>query len=166
MTLDECTDLLTPVALALRAPMDLPTYMAYHAMLKDVPLELAAMGLEDLRTRGELEFFPSAPKIQSASERARRRQLALFPWMPCAECEDTNGWRTFTDSRGDSRMERCPCRKRHEQFLSDRGLLEPIAVLAGEAGVGENEQVYPRLEQLPAKLQKEIRATIAQKVLR
>lgn len=166
MTLDECTDLLTPVALALRAPMDLPTYMAYHAVLKAIPLELAQMALEDLRARGELEFFPSAPKIQSASERARRQQLALYPWTPCAECEDTNGWRTMTDSRGDQRVERCPCRKYHEQTLRDRGLFDPIAVLPGEAGVGENEQIYPRLEQLPANVQKQIRATVAQKVLR
>ena len=166
MTLDECTDLLTPVALATRAQMDVPTYMAYAAVLKDVPLELAMLGIDDLRQRGELEFFPSAPKIQSAAERMRRQQLALHPWLPCAECEETGGWRTFTDDRGDSRMERCPCRKRHEQVLKDRGLYEPIAVLSGESGAGENEQIYPRLEQLPARLRHQVKAAVQQKVLR
>lgn len=166
MTLEECTDLLTPLALATRAQMDVPTYMAYHAMLKDIPAELGVLALEDLRTRGELEFFPSAPKIQSAAERMRRQQLALHPWSPCVDCEDQPGWRSITDRDGDSRLKRCPCRARYQQSLKTRGLLEAIAVLPGEAGVGENEQIYPRLEQLPAKLQKQIQRVVDQKVLR
>ena len=164
MTLEECTDLLTPLALATRAQMDVPTYMAYHAMLRDVPLELGVLALEDLRTRGELEFFPSAPKIQCAAERMRRQQLALHPWSPCVECEEQGGWRPVIRD-GVERMERCPCRARYQQSLKDRGLFEPIVVLPGEAGAGD-EQVYPRLEQLPAKLQKQIARAAAQKVMR
>jgi hypothetical protein len=164
MTLDECTDLLTPIALALRAPMDLPTYMAYHAMLKDVPVELAAMGLEGLRERGELEFFPSAPKIQSAAERIRRQQIALNPWTPCAECEDHPRFREM-EIDGVKRMQPCPCLTRHREYLAMRGLLEPIAVLPGESGASD-EQIYPRFEQLPAKLQKQIHKVAGQKVLR
>jgi hypothetical protein len=165
MTLDECTDLLEPLAIAMRVQMDVPTYVAYHAILRDVPLELAMLGLEQWRQAGP-RFFPTAPEIQSFAEKARRQQLASHPWEPCGMCADTQpGWRTVI-AGGVERVQPCPCKSEHRRLLQARGLLEPIAVLPGEAGVGENEQVYPRFEQLPAKLQKELKPLINQKVLR
>ena len=164
MTIDECTDLLTPIALAMRVSMDVPTYLAYAAMLKDVPVELAALGLEQWRETGP-RFFPTAPEIQSFAEKARRQQLALRPWEPCGLCADSHpGWRPVMRD-GVERLERCPCKTEHGRFLDSRGLLTPIAVLPNEVGVGD-EHVYPRLEQLPAKLRKQIAAAANQKILR
>lgn len=165
MTFDDCTDMLTQLAIAMQRQMDVPTLNAYYAMLKDVPLELALLGLDQWRQSGP-RFFPTAPEIQSFAEKARRQQLALHPWSPCCECEGQPGWRTVKDHRGDPRLERCPCKARHQASLQACGILEPIAVLPGEAGVAESEQVYPRLEQLPAKLQQQIATIAGQKVLR
>lgn len=164
MTVEECTDLLEPLAIAMRVQLDVPTYLAYHAMLKDIPVELAALGLDTLRQAGALRFFPTAPEIQCAAEKARRQQLALHPWSPCAECEDQPGWRPVTRD-GVSWLERCPCKARHQSFLETRGLRDQIAVLPSEAGAGD-ERVYPTLDQLPEKLQKQVKAVAAQKVLR
>jgi len=164
MTLDETVDLLTPLALAMRAPLGVPTFKAYHAVLKNVPMPLAAAALDQLTASG-LRFFPSAPEIQAASERVRRQQLALQPWTPCCECEDTPRWRA-AEIDGVTRMERCPCVGRHQAVLAERGLLEPIAMLPGEAGVGENEQAYPDVQQIPESVRLRLQAIAGQKVLR
>ncbi len=163
MTLDETTDLLTPVALAMRVQLDVPTFIAYHAMLGSIPIDVAVAGLELWRQSGP-RFFPSAPEIQSWSEKARRHQLAALPWRPCASCELQPGWQMVFD--GDMpRLTRCQCKVDHQAMLSARGLLEAITVLPNEAEAGD-ESVYPRFEQLPAKLQRELRPLIKQKVLR
>lgn len=164
MTLSECTDLLTPIALAMRASMDVPTYLAYHAMLKDVPQELAALGLELWREAGP-RFFPTAPEIQSFAEKARRQQLALRPWEPCGLCiESQPGWRSVVTD-GVERLKRCPCRHEHARLLASRGLLHPIAVMS-TADALEAGDIYPTIDQLPAKLRKEIGTIANQKVLR
>lgn len=164
MTRDECIDLLTPLALAMRVSMDLPTYLAYHAMLQDVPVELARLGLDQWRETGP-RFFPTAPEIQSFAEKARRQQLALHVWEPCDRCRDTQpGWVSVFD--GDvSRLRPCPCKAEYRDALEARGLLEPIAVLPNEAGAGD-DHVFPRPEQLPAKIRQKITHIASQKVLR
>jgi hypothetical protein len=126
MTLEECTDLLTPLALAMRADLDEPTFIAYGRMLAHVPVELAAAGLEELRATG-LRFFPGAPEIQLAAERARRRQLALHPWEPCCDCEETPRWRLVMVA-GVKWFDRCPCIARHQAQLASLGLLAPIGL--------------------------------------
>lgn len=164
MTVDECTDLLTPIAVAMRVQMDVPTFTAYAAMLKDVPQALGALGLELWRQAGP-RFFPTAPEIQSFAEKARRQQLALRPWAPCGLCAEQNpGWRPVTRD-GIERLERCPCKTEHERFLDSRGLLQPIAVMSTAEAI-EAGDVYPTIDQLPPKLRKEIGAVANQKVLR
>ncbi len=163
MTLEDCTQLLTPLALAMRVQMDVPTFRAYHRVLENVPTALAHMGLKALQDSG-LRFFPTAPEIQAAAERSRRQQLALQQWEPCAECEDTPKWRALLID-GVSRLERCPCVERHKSLLATRGLLAPIAALPGE-GTGESERVYPTVDQLPASIRAQVTAGAARKALR
>lgn len=165
MTLQECTELLTPLALALRAEMDAPTFRAYHRVLKDVPVGLADRALSDL-SRAGLEFMPTAFAIQAAAEKARRQLLALNPYDGCAECEEQRGFRTILGRDGQKTVEPCPCKGRYRQRLESLGVLEPVAALPGEAGVGVNEPVYPTVEQLPAPLRQRLRAVAGQKALR
>jgi hypothetical protein len=165
VTLQECTAILTPLALALRAEMDVPTYRAYHRMLKDVPVVLADAALTELGTSG-LRFMPSAPEILAASERVRRRLLAAHPYEGCAECEHQRGYRSILLEGRQKTVEECPCKGRHLERLAGMGIVEPCAQLPGEAGVGENEQVYPTMAQLPEHLKRQIAAVAGQKVLR
>jgi hypothetical protein len=164
VTLEEVVEVITPMALALRVQLDVPTFRAYHLYLKDVPVGVAALALENLSRTG-LTFMPTAPEIRSASEKARRQQLALNPWSACAECESQAGWRTITDGRGDTRVERCPCKKRHQERIAGLGLLDAIAALPGEAEK-ESEQVFPTVQQLPEHLRKQVTAAAARKALR
>lgn len=163
MTLEDVVDALTPLALAMRQQMGVPTFKAYHAVLKDVPAPVCAAALEQLKGSG-LRFFPAATEIQAAAERVRRQQLALHPWEPCCECELTPKWRTVTVD-GVARLEKCPCVTRHQTVLAERGLLAPIALLPGEAGV-ESEQVYPTVEQLPAAARRQLERIASKKVLK
>lgn len=165
MTLQECTALLTPVAIACRADFDEPTFRAYHTVLKDVPAVLMEAAIEDMRTSG-LRFVPTAPEYLAASERQRRRLLALHPWDGCADCEDQRGYRTVVVASGQKTVERCPCRARHAARLADMGIAEPLALLPGEAGVGESEQVYPTVGQLPDALRTRLQSIANQKQLR
>lgn len=155
MTLEECTELLTPFAIALRVQMDVPTFKAYHGVLKAVPAGVFARALEELTLEGS-RFMPSAPEMLLASEKARRRQLAAHPWDGCVECEDQRGYRTRIGDSGQKTVAPCPCKARHQAMLEGHGLLAPIALLEGEAGAGD-ERVYPTLEQLPAPLQARVK---------
>jgi hypothetical protein len=164
VTLEECTELLTPYAIAMRVQMDVPTFKAYAMVLNDVPAHLAAAGLEALVKAGA-RFMPSAPEVRTAAEKARRHELALQQWDGCADCEDQKGWREVTDGRGVKRLERCQCVSRHRALMHERGLLEAIAPLPGEVA-RESEQVYPTLEQIPEKVRAQLSAVAGQKVLR
>jgi hypothetical protein len=46
------------------------------------------------------------------------------------------------------------------------GLREAVSDLPGEAGVGENERYYPAFEELPPKVQAQIRDVVGPKRLR
>lgn len=164
MTIDECVALLTPLALALRVDMDVPTYRAYAKVLKDVPVQLADHALTELSASG-LRFMPSAPEILTASEKARRRLLAQYPYTGCAECEEQRGYRSVLGSSGQPTVEPCPCKNRWLERLGRMGAREPLALLPGEAST-TGEQVYPTLDQLPAPLRQQIAAVAAQKVLK
>lgn len=165
MTLQECTALLAPVALACRADFDEPTFRAYHAVLKDVPAMLMEAAIQDLQTSG-LRFVPTAPEFLASSERQRRRLLALHPWDGCADCEDQRGYRTRIGEAGQKTVERCPCRARHASRLTDMGIAEPLALLPGEAGVGESEKIYPTAAQLPEPIRVRLQSIANQKQLR
>lgn len=164
MTLEECTALLTPFALAMRADMDQPTFRAYHRMLQDVPLALAEPALEALSRTG-LTFFPTAPEIQAAAERYRRQQLALNPWTGCADCEDQRGYQTVLTDGGQKTVSPCPCKARHQSRLAERGLLEPLALLPGEGGALD-PTTYPDIQQLPAVHQQRLTQIASSKVMR
>ena len=164
MTLDECVALLTPLALALRANLDQPTFRAYHAILKKVSAQLGQAALEDLSQSG-LRFFPTAPEIQAAAEVARRRLLALHPYEGCADCEDQKGYRTIHGAEGQKAVERCPCKARHHQRLADLGVLESVAHLPGEAEP-QTSADYPTLEQIPAPMRASLTAMAERKRLR
>lgn len=165
MTLEETVALLTPLALALRAEVDAPTFRAYHKHLKDVPMALADAALTDL-SDGGLRFMPTAPEIKQAAERKRRQLLAANPYEGCVECEGQRGFRTVLIEGGQKTVEPCPCRHRHMVRLERLGIGEVLSDLPGEAGVGENERVYPAFEELPPKVQAQIRDTVARKQLR
>lgn len=165
MTLEETRALLIPLALAMRADFDGPTQRAYAQVLEKVPAHLVAAAVEQLKLTG-LRFFPAATDLQTAAERARRQHLALNAWTPCCECEDSPKWRKVTESDGVQRMEKCPCVKRHQEQLASYGLLEPLSTLPGEAGVGENEPIYPTVAQLPAAIRGELEHIAGRKLLK
>lgn len=164
MTLEECVALLTPLALAMQKAIDGPTFRAYHRLLKDVPASLADQALTDL-SDGGLRFFPTAPDIQTAAEKVRRRLLALHPYDGCIECEGHKGMREIRSAAGQLTVQPCPCKARWQARLASMGALAPLALLPGEASV-ENEQVYPTVEQLPAAIRQQIGQLAAQKVLK
>ena len=70
MTLQECTALLTPLALALRTPMDGPTFRAYHRALKDVPVRLLQAAIDHAEKRPRDAYqptFPTAPTLSGGA---------------------------------------------------------------------------------------------------
>lgn len=157
MTLAECTAMLTPVALALRAEFDLPTFKAYHRVLEKIPVSLAEDALQQLVNEGA-EFMPTAPKILHAAERIRRQIVALLPWHPCAECEDFPGYRkVLAEGTRQETRAKCPCKARHRDNLQAQGILEPYATLPSETGAGD-DRVYPSVDQLPARLREQVTA--------
>ncbi len=156
---------LNPLALAMRAELDKPSWSAYYAALKDIPAPLFAAAVQTL-TAQALTYFPKAGELRAACERQRRAVLAAHPYDGCVECEDQRGYRTVINGSGQKTVEPCPCKRRWQQRIAELGAVEPIALLPGEAGVGENEQIYPTVDQLPADLRKQIGDVAARKVLR
>lgn len=165
MTLEETVFLLSPLALALRVDVDAPTFKAYAAQLKNVPVQLVDAALTDLSDTG-LRFLPTAMEIKQAAEKKRRQLLAANPYEGCADCEHQIGYRTLVGAEGQKTVTKCPCRARHLARLETLGLREPVSDLPGEAGVGENERVYPAFEQLPAKVQAQLQRVAERKQLR
>jgi hypothetical protein len=164
MTLEETVAVLTPLALALRVDLDVPTFKAYHKQLEKVAVQLVDGALTDLSESG-LRFMPTAFEIKNAAEKKRRQLLAAHPYDGCADCDGHLGFRHIIGGNGQPVVEKCPCKARWQQRLAGMGALEPIAFLPGES-VNESEQVYPTIDQLPAHLRKQIAAVVGQKVLR
>lgn len=163
MTLQDCTAILAPLALAMRADLDEPTFRAYYRALEDVPVQLLEAAVT-ATMREPRDFFPKAGELRGLCELTRRRLLARHPWTPCIECENSPRWREVQFPDG-VRVEKCPCVARHQASLKDSGLLEPVSALPGEAGAGD-EAVYPTLAQLPAPLQPQLRDVTRQKAMR
>jgi hypothetical protein len=165
MTRKEFGAILEPFRLAMRADLDAPTLSAYFRVLESIPAVLFEAAINDYLSQ-PLEFFPKAPEMRAACELQRRRQLALMPaYDGCIDCEDTKGWRTVKGADGYERLERCPCRGRYQERLADRGLLEAVAQLPGEAEP-QGESYHPSAEQLPSELRAKLLETVRQKVLR
>jgi len=129
MTVEECTAILAPVALALRADVDAPTFRAYARALENVPAGLLEAAAGSLLQRADVKFFPTAPEWRGFCEQERRRLLALHAYDGCAECEGSKGWRAVQAERGPA-VEKCPCRQRHADKLERLGLTTaPLAQL-------------------------------------
>lgn len=129
MTLQECTALLVPYALALRADIDAPTFRAYHKQLEDVSIELATHAIDRL-AKGGLRFFPTAPEIRQAAEAERRALIAAHPYTGCAQCELTPGWEQVNAEAGQATVRPCRCREWHRAKLAKLGVGEPLALEA------------------------------------
>ena len=128
MTLQECTALLTPLALALRTPMDGPTFRAYHRALKDVPVRLLQAAIDHAEKRPRDAYqptFPIAPTLRAYAESARLALLKAVPHTGCEDCQGT-GWRSVTVNRMPI-AERCPCKQAHLDQLSALGLGPALA---------------------------------------
>lgn len=166
MTLEETVALLSPLALALQKDMDAPTFRAYHQQLKRVPAALVDAALTEL-SDGGIVFMPTAPEIKQAAEKKRRQLLAANPFEPCVECEESPGLRPVMGEAGRQiTVERCPCKGRYLARLERLGLRESVSDLPGESGVGENERSYPAFEELPARVQAQIRDVVGPKLIR
>lgn len=124
MTLQECTAILTPLALAMRAEMDGPSYRAYYQTLKKYPAPLLGSAIQimiDARIREGNVYMPNAIEIGHAAEQARTRLLLQHPYDGCAECEGQKGWSRVLVG-GVERVERCGCFTRHQQKLAALGI--------------------------------------------
>lgn len=165
MSREEFREILLPLTLAMRAEFDAPTWAAYYVALKDIAPQVLRLAVESL-LRESREFFPSAGTLRGIAERQRRVLLAAYPYEGCAECEGHIGYRTIQGAAGQPVVERCPCKARHLEMLGRYGLRDAVTQLPGEAGVGENEPVYPTLAQLPQPIQARLLEIAGQKVLR
>lgn len=127
MTLQECVAILAPLALALRAEMDDPTFRAYYRVLKGAPARLLDAAVDSLLTT-ELRFMPTAPELLAASEHTRRRLVEAHPHSGCIDCEESRGWVPI-DVNGVQRVRRCPCFARWQQKLEQMGVtMQPLSM--------------------------------------
>ena len=127
MTLQECTALLAPLALALRADMDDPTFRAYHRALSDVPVNLLQAAV-DHAMRSNSAFLPRPGELRALAERARLELSFRLKFEGCAQCHGT-GWEQVLIN-GVPRAQRCQCWKAHQSRLEREGVtLQPVAQL-------------------------------------
>lgn len=126
MTLEECTAMLTPLAIALRVQMDVPMFRAYHRALQDVPAQWlqAAIDLAMRQPRAAFEpTFPAAPTLRSLAERARAAARAAKVFQPCGDCNGT-GWQEIEEGNV-VRVKRCGCWNDYQAELVALGLRGP-----------------------------------------
>lgn len=164
MTRAEFVSILEPLAQAMRADMDAPTLGAYYRAFEYVPPALLSRVVDRL-IREPLQFFPKAGELRAECEKQRRAVLALHPYEGCQDCEHSKGWRTVLEPGKQASVQRCPCQAKHRAFLAGLGASEPLAALPGEVE-GDNEQVYPTVEELPAPLRKQLLEQVRQRVIR
>lgn len=134
MTLKECSAILSPLALALRAEMDAPTYRAYHRALDDVPvplLEAAVVAAMRLNS----PFMPKPGELRALAETRRRELMAAHPYERCAECNFTGTVRLKPANRDlglPPLYGKCRCWNRYQARLEQLGIgTEPLALPAG-----------------------------------
>lgn len=123
MTLEACTALLAPLALAVGAEMDQPTFKAYYRALKDIPEALVAHACDTAAKAPKVPYeplMPPAPRLRAYAEQARRQLLEAHPYVGCIECAEAIGWRPRLDQP--RAVERCPCHARHQQTLAALGV--------------------------------------------
>lgn len=128
MTLQECTAILTPFALAMQADMDKPKFRAYHRVLESIPAPLLEAALEKA-SRQERRFgnFPGANELAALAERERLALRAAAKFDGCEACNGS-GWASILVD-GVSRVTRCACWKAHQARLEQLGAgTEPLAL--------------------------------------
>lgn len=142
LTLDDCTRLLGPLALTLRAALDLGQFRAYHRALKHVPLPLLQRAVDAAATA--CDFFPKPVELLRLAERERSALLTAHPFTACAACERSPGWRPQIVD-GVERLARCDCYRAWQRQLADLGAgverLVPALLVAREI-----EPVEPALD--------------------
>lgn len=135
MTLQECTKVLTTLAVSQRTELDGPTFRAYFRVLEDVPVSLLTTAAERWAKSGS-PFFPKAGELRQFAEDARTALIAAHPFEPCANCS-SQGW-TEREIDGVKRMVRCRCWLLHRERLQALGAgSEPLALPAPEAQTGD-----------------------------
>ena len=128
MTLPECTGLLAPLAVTLRADLDGPTFRAYHRALEDVPTRLLAAAVE--RAAKSDRFMPKPGELRAYAEDARKVLLAAHPFeCLCGNCSVQGFVERELD--GVRRMVRGSCWRAHQDKLSAIGVgAAPLALPA------------------------------------
>lgn len=148
MTLEDCTKILTPLALTLGTRMDVPTFLAYHLALQDVPAPLleAAAAAAGRTPRGAYEpTFPTPAKLRSMAESCRQALVAAHPYRPLEACCNFTGWQNIAND-GVLFVTRCTCWQAHQQQIAALGIGSPLLLSAGVAP--EAEAFDPRAAQV------------------
>lgn len=120
MTYHECTALLVPLALAMRAPMDEPSFAAYHRVLEHVPVPVFERAIQMAMTDPGRTFFPTAAELVEICEQARVELRGALPFRPCEACALTPGWETIVVN-GAPYLTRCACWKAHQAHVQRLG---------------------------------------------
>jgi len=129
MTLEECTALLTPFALAMRWDVDGPTFRAYHQALEHLQASDLDAALATAR-RQPRAFPPSAPELVALAESCRIARRQSLPFESCGNCSQ-QGW-IEREIHGVMRTVRCECWKAHQAHLARLGAGDqPLALPAG-----------------------------------
>ena len=147
MTLEDCTTILTELAITLGARMDVPTYRAYHRALEDVPAPLleAACDAAGRTPRGAYEpTFPTPAKLRAMAESCRQALVAAHPYRP-GECCGGTGWQQAIED-GLIWVARCTCWQAHQQAIVALGIGSPLLLPAAVAP--EVEAFDPRAAQV------------------
>jgi hypothetical protein len=129
MTLKECTAILTPLALALRADMDAPTYRAYHRVLEKVPSAVLQTAVDRAMALSS-PFFPKAGELLAGCEERRKEIMAAHPYERCSACHGF-GKVKIADGSIPPRYRNCECYERYQRRLEDLGISDqPLALPA------------------------------------
>ena len=164
MTLQECTAVLAPFALALRADVDDPTFRAYHRVLKDVPAALFQAAVDAVALEPDIRFLPTAPELRGRCERTRHALLQAQPYEGCCDCEHGPGWQTVTDGNM-QKVQRCPCWTRYLLKLARLGIGTSLSTARPSFRELESAQ-GPALDEVPPAVTDRVREIAASKRLR
>jgi len=161
VTLKECTAILTPLALALRADMDAPTFRAYFRALEDVPVALLEHAV-NVAMRSESPFLPKPGELRALAETRRREVLAAHPYERCAACHYVGTVRVGTQG-GKPVYGRCACWTAYQKRIEALGIGEkPIAALPA-AREPDPEPPVIEMDDVPPAITDRVRALASRK---
>ena len=149
MTLEDCTKILTSLAITLGARMDVPTFRAYHRALQDMPVPLleAAADAAGRTPRGAYEpTFPTPATLRAMADVCRQALVAAHPYRP-GPCCDHSGWQSAAMD-GVAWVRRCTCWQAHQQAIAALGLGSPLLLSAAVQPEVEAEAFDPRAAQV------------------